>query len=63
MCVSVASWAIIALKHTQLSRARAQSLAFLDTFWKGTRLDAIYQTAQGLKAPRSPRCSARAMRS
>ncbi len=49
MCVSVASWAIIALKHTQLSRARAQSLAFLDTFWKGTRLDAIYQTAQGLE--------------
>jgi biopolymer transport protein TolQ len=49
MCVSVASWAIIALKHTQLSRARAQSLAFLDTFWKGTRLDSIYQTAQGLE--------------
>jgi biopolymer transport protein TolQ len=48
MCVSVASWGIIALKHTQLSRARSQSLAFLDTFWKGTRLDAIYQTAQGL---------------
>ena len=49
MCVSVASWAIITLKHTQLSRARSQSLAFLDAFWKGTRLDAIYQTAQGLE--------------
>ncbi len=48
MVVSVASWALIALKHTQLSRARTQSLAFLDTFWKSSRLEAIYQDAQKL---------------
>jgi biopolymer transport protein TolQ len=49
MGVSVASWALIVLKATQLSRARAQSLTFLDTFWKASRLEAIYQTAQGLE--------------
>jgi biopolymer transport protein TolQ len=48
--VSVFSWALIALKSSQLSRARAQSVTFLDTFWKASRLDAIYQTAQGLSA-------------
>jgi biopolymer transport protein TolQ len=47
--VSVASWALIAMKAAQLSRARAQSLTFLDTFWKSTRLEAIYQTARGLE--------------
>ena len=46
--VSVVSWAIIALKSRQLSAARAQSLTFLDTFWKATRLDSIYQSAQSL---------------
>jgi biopolymer transport protein TolQ len=48
MGVSVASWALIAMKATQLSRARTQSLTFLDTFWKASRLEAIYQTAQKL---------------
>ncbi|MBZ4331314.1 MotA/TolQ/ExbB proton channel family protein [Corallococcus interemptor] len=49
MGVSVASWALIAMKATQLSRARAQSLTFLDTFWKASRLEAIYQSAQKLE--------------
>jgi biopolymer transport protein TolQ len=49
MAVSVSSWALIVMKHTQLSRARAQSLTFLDTFWKATRLEAIYQSAQKLE--------------
>ncbi|RKH52180.1 MotA/TolQ/ExbB proton channel family protein [Corallococcus llansteffanensis] len=48
MTVSVASWALIAMKFTQLSRARSQSLTFLDTFWKASRLEAIYQSAQKL---------------
>lgn len=48
--VSVVSWGIIALKARQLSVARAQSLSFLDTFWKASRLEAIYQTAKGLEA-------------
>ncbi|HXX31396.1 MAG TPA: MotA/TolQ/ExbB proton channel family protein, partial [Myxococcaceae bacterium] len=46
--VSVVSWALIALKSRQLSRARVQSITFLDTFWKASRLDAIYQFARGL---------------
>jgi biopolymer transport protein TolQ len=45
---SVASWAVIAMKINQLRRARAQSVSFLDTFWKASRLEAIYQTAQSL---------------
>jgi len=48
--VSAVSWALIAMKSMQLSRARKESLAFLDTFWKASRLDAIYQTAQGLES-------------
>jgi biopolymer transport protein TolQ len=47
--VSVVSWALIALKSLQLSRARAQSVTFLDTFWKASRLEAIYQVARGLE--------------
>jgi len=47
--VSITSWALIAMKSSQLSRARRQSLTFLDTFWKSSRLDAIYASAQGLE--------------
>lgn len=47
--VSVASWALIALKAGQLSRARTQSVSFLETFWKATRLEAIYEVAQRLE--------------
>ena len=46
--VSAFSWALIALKQIQLSRARSQSVSFLDAFWKGSRLDAIYTSAKGL---------------
>lgn len=46
--VSIFSWALIAQKSLQLRKARAQSLAFLDSFWKGTRLEGIYQSAQSL---------------
>ena len=49
---SAYSWALIAMKALQLNRARAQSVNFLDTFWKASRLDAIYQAAQQLD--RSP---------
>jgi biopolymer transport protein TolQ len=52
VAVSVVSWALIGVKAIQLSRAREQSITFLDTFWKGSRLDAIYQTARNL--PSSP---------
>ena len=52
VAVSVVSWALIAVKAVQLNRARDQSITFLDTFWKGSRLDAIYQSARNL--PSSP---------
>jgi biopolymer transport protein TolQ len=47
---SAYSWALIAAKYLQLARARAQSVGFLDVFWKASRLDAIYQSAQKLKS-------------
>jgi len=45
---SAYSWALIAMKYLQLSKAKTQSVNFLDTFWKASRLDAIYQSAQKL---------------
>jgi biopolymer transport protein TolQ len=48
-CVSAASWAVIALKLAQLSRARQQSITFLDMFWKSSRLENIYSAAQKLR--------------
>jgi len=48
-CVSAASWAVIALKLAQLSRARQQSITFLDMFWKSSRLENIYSSAQRLR--------------
>ena len=48
--VSVFSWALIALKSQQLSRAKSESVRFLAAFWKESRLDTIYQTAQKLSA-------------
>ncbi|MFZ5468542.1 MAG: MotA/TolQ/ExbB proton channel family protein [Myxococcota bacterium] len=47
--VSAFSWALIAMKSMQLSKARSQSVSFLDTFWKASRLDAIYAEAQKLE--------------
>jgi biopolymer transport protein TolQ len=47
---SAYSWALISMKLLQLRRARAESVTFLDTFWKASRLDAIYQTSKQLEA-------------
>jgi biopolymer transport protein TolQ len=49
---SVASWTIIFRKGLHLRKARAQTLSFLDTFWRSKRLDAIYTAAEQL--PLSP---------
>lgn len=49
---SVYSWALIAMKLTQLRKARRESAAFLDTFWRSSRLETIYSTSQQLE--RSP---------
>lgn len=49
---SAVSWGLIAMKASQLSRAQAQSVSFLDVFWKATRLESIYKTAKSLE--RSP---------
>lgn len=47
--VSAFSWALIVMKLVQLSRARSESVTFLDTFWKASRLDAIYATSKTLE--------------
>jgi biopolymer transport protein TolQ len=49
---SVSSWAIIVRKLLHLRKAESQSVAFLETFWKSKRLDAIYEQAE--KLPLSP---------
>ena len=49
---SVASWTIIFRKSLHLRRARAQTLVFLETFWRSKRLDAIFTAAEEL--PLSP---------
>lgn len=48
--ISIVSWALIGLKGLQLRRAKAQSLSFLDVFWKASRLDSIYAEATKLEA-------------
>ncbi len=50
VAVSGVSWALIAMKLSQLSKARVQSVKFLESFWKGSRLEAIYQSARALEA-------------
>jgi biopolymer transport protein TolQ len=47
---SAYSWALIAMKGLQLRKARGESVTFLDSFWKASRLDAIYTASQQLEA-------------
>ncbi len=47
---SAYAWALIGMKTLQLRKARAESVAFLDAFWKSNRLDAIYDAAQKLES-------------
>jgi len=50
---SAYAWALIVMKLLQLKKARAESVAFLDAFWKSSRLDGIYETSQQMDS--SPR--------
>ena len=49
---SMASWTIIFRKWLHLRKAKQESVAFLETFWRSKRLDAIYAAAEGM--PVSP---------
>ena len=49
---SLGSWSIIFRKLLHLRRAQAESVRFLDTFWRSKRLDAIYTAADQM--PVSP---------
>ena len=44
---SVASWAIIGYKLTQIRRAQHNAMKFLETFWESKRLDSIYESTKG----------------
>jgi biopolymer transport protein TolQ len=50
--LSVLSWVIIAYKGVALAAAGRETSKFLGVFWQAKRLDAVYQTADGMK--RSP---------
>lgn len=45
MGMSLACWAIIAMKYVRLRKATRTSAAFLDAFWKSRKLDAIYESS------------------
>ena len=49
---SVASWTIIFRKWLHLRKAKQESIAFLEAFWRSKRLDAIFTAAEGM--PVSP---------
>jgi biopolymer transport protein TolQ len=49
---SMASWTIIFRKWLHLRKAKLESVAFLETFWRSKRLDAIFTAAEGM--PVSP---------
>src|SRR5437763_3208839 len=49
---SVGSWTIIFRKVLHLRRAQAESVRFLETFWRSKRLDSIYAAAEEM--PLSP---------
>ena len=49
---SLASWTIIFRKLLHLRRAQAESLQFLETFWRSKRLDSIYTASEQM--PVSP---------
>ncbi|HEY6910580.1 MAG TPA: protein TolQ [Myxococcales bacterium] len=49
---SLASWTIIFRKLLHLRRAQAESVRFLETFWRSKRLDSIYGEAEQM--PVSP---------
>src|SRR5207302_501639 len=49
---SLASWTIIFRKVLHLRRAQAESLQFLETFWRSKRLDSIYAATEQM--PVSP---------
>ncbi|MFZ5477752.1 MAG: protein TolQ [Myxococcota bacterium] len=52
VAMSITCWAIILNKLTVVSRASSQSAAFVDLFWKSSRLDEVYE--QSARFPRSP---------
>lgn len=45
---SLLSWTIIFRKALHLRRAQAESIQFLETFWRSKRLDAIYGSSEQL---------------
>jgi len=49
---SLASWTIIFRKLLHLGRAQAETLKFLETFWRSKRLDSIYTASEQM--PVSP---------
>ncbi|HEY8370232.1 MAG TPA: protein TolQ [Thermodesulfobacteriota bacterium] len=49
LAFSVASWGIILHKWRQLRRAERESKLFLKLFWEGSRLDAIFASAETLR--------------
>lgn len=43
------SWTIVVQKSLQLRKARSQSVAFLEAFWKAKRLEDVYAGSEGMQ--------------
>jgi biopolymer transport protein TolQ len=48
---SIASWAIIGMKHRQLKRVRKKSEKFLGTFWRSPSIDALVKRGHFIRSP------------
>lgn len=48
---SVASWAIIGMKHRQLKKVRKKSEKFLGTFWRSQTIDALIKKGHFIRSP------------
>ncbi len=50
---SIASWAIIFYKHTELKKLKAGSARFFDAFWRSSSLEDLFTKQSGPESPAS----------
>lgn len=48
---SIASWAIIGMKHKQIKLVRKRSAQFLSEFWKSRTIDSLVESGSFLRSP------------
>lgn len=51
LCFSIASWAIIGMKHRQLKKDKNRSEQFLSSFWRAKSIDSLTSKGGFLRSP------------